>query len=180
VDRLDGVSDAEVQLLRVLADLRLPERWAALVATLTPRSDPPPSAMHLDDVEKVTESLGMRFTPREYDDEDVWPASRSERYPDRQLVMRITSCDPSSWPAHRLAFVLEIYPGSAPASYHTNRVERLVARIRDELDRPDIGPVGDQTWYQTYDDAHRAIAWFVELCRDVAGVYAEHHGVNQG
>jgi hypothetical protein len=180
VDRFGGMSDAELWLLQVLADLRLPERWAGLLAALTARSDGPNSAMRLDDVEKVTESLGMRFTPREYDDEDVWPASRLERYSDRQLVMRITSCDPSGWPAHRLAFTLEVYPGSAPASYCTNRIERLVARIRDELDRPDIGPVVDETWYQTYGDAHRAIAWFVELCRDVAGVYAEHHGANQG
>jgi hypothetical protein len=178
--RFGGVRDAETQLLRVLADLRLPERWAAFVVTLTPRSIPPPTAMRLDDIERVTESLGLRFTPREYDDEDVWPASRSQKYPDRQLVMRITSPDPSSWPAHRLAFAVEIYPGTTPSSYSTNRVERLVARIRDELDRPDIGPVADETWYQTYDDAHRAIEWFIELCRDVAGVYAQSHGLSPG
>ena len=174
------MSDADLRLLRVLADVRLPERWAALVATLTPRSDPPPGAIRLDDIEQVTESLGMRFTPREYDDEDVWPASRSQRYPDGQLVMRITSLDPSSW-THRLAFALEFYPGTEFSSYGANRVERLVARIRDELDRPDIEPVaGNETWYQTYDDAHRAIAWFVELCRDVAGVYAENHVLGTG
>jgi hypothetical protein len=169
------VSDAETRLLRVLSDLGLPERWAALVATLTPRSDPPGSAMHLDDVEALTESLGLRFTPREYDDEDVWPASRSHRYRDQRLVMRITSPDPSNWPTHRLAFALEVYPGTEFDSYHTNRVERLVARIRDEFDRPDIGPVADETWYQTYDDARQAVAWFVDLCRDVAEVYAEAH-----
>jgi len=173
------MSDAELRLLRVLADLRLPERWAALVATLAPRSDPPPSAIRLDDIEKVTESLGLRFTPREYDDEDVWPASRSQRYPDGELVMRITSLDPSSW-THRLAFALEFYPGTKFNSYGANRVEHLVARIRDELDRPDVGPVADETWYQTYDDAHQAIAWFVELCRDVAGMYAEHHVLDPG
>ena len=45
---------------------------------------------------------------------------------------------------------------------------------------PDVGPVADETWYQTYGDAHRAIEWFVELCRDVVGVYAESHGFSPG
>src|SRR5437762_9881778 len=63
----------------------------------------------------------------------------SIRRPPRSTLFPYTtlfrSPDPSSWPAHRLAFALEIYPGSKPSSYSTNRVERLVARIRDELDR---------------------------------------------
>lgn len=87
--------------------------------------------------------------------------------------MRINSVDPSEWPTHRLAFTLEIYAGSEPSSYSTNRVERLITHIRDELDRPDIGSVADGTWYQTYEDAHRAIVWFVELCRDLSTVYAD-------
>ena len=176
------MSDAETRLLRVLADLRLPERWAAFVATLTPRSDPPPPpAMWLDEVEKVTKSLGLRFVPSVYWSEDAWPASI--RF--QQVEMRITVLDPGQWQdsaSHRLAFELEVPPGSleearlrsrTPRWGATNRVERLVARIRDELDRPDIGAVADETWYQTYDDAYRAVAWFVELCRDVAGVYGE-------
>lgn len=47
------MSDAQTRLLRVLAGLRLPERWAAIFATLTPRSDPPSNAMSLGGVEKV-------------------------------------------------------------------------------------------------------------------------------
>lgn len=167
--RLWDVSEAELQFLRALADVRLPERWAALVASLPPRSDPAPGAIYLSRVERVTGSLGLPFTPAEYDDEDIWPASRADRYGDRKLVMRIYSPDTDSRPAHRLAFVLEVHPGTGRFGYRENRIERLVTRIRDELDRPDIGPVAEETWYQTYDDTYRAIAWFVELCRDLVG-----------
>jgi hypothetical protein len=64
----------------VLAGLGLPRRWTELRARL-----PVPGGecgRSLYAVEQFTQALGLPFTAKEYDDEDYWPASRAEVYPD--------------------------------------------------------------------------------------------------
>jgi hypothetical protein len=150
----------------MLDSVGLPQRWHDMVAGLSPRTDDPPSAIGLHGVKDLTEALGMPFVPREYDDDDYWPANHGVQLGDHRLVLRIHSRD-GGGPTHRLIFCIELHPGNR-GSYDSSRIETLVARLQ-----PDA-PVPEPAWYETYTDAERGIAWFITLGRDLIDTNLEH------
>jgi S1 RNA binding domain len=143
-----------LDLTEALTDLRLPQRWTELVARLSVPGSYCGRSLYA--VEQLTGALGLPFTAKEYDDEDYWPVSRAEVYPDGVVRMRIDrrGGEPS------LRYELEA------DGVGRWEVQRLVERLR-----PALAPVPDLGEQAYRDDA---VQWFVDLCRDVCRVYAAH------
>lgn len=141
-----------LELTEALAGLRLAQRWTDLVARLSvPGSS---CGRSLYAVERLTDALGLPFTAKEYDDEDYWPLSRAEVYPDGVVLMRID----------RRAGGASLRYGLEVDRVGRWDVERLVERLQ-----PALAPVPDLGELAYRDDA---LQWFVDLCRDVGRVYA--------
>src|SRR5437773_3664267 len=121
----------ESQFLRVLAELDLPGRWAALVASGLPEAPPEPGGgIDLYRAEQMLDDIGVPFRPKEYDDEDYWPMRRVERYADHALILTISSPDPSGVHSNRLEFGLEIIltePAGRTRVYGGRLAELIVA-----------------------------------------------------
>ena len=154
----------EDRFLRVLAEVDLPGRWAALVASGLP--GPPADdrgGIDLYRMELLLDELGVPFKPKEYDDEDYWPMSRVERFADHGLILRISSPDGSEAWTRRLDFAVEIilYDGERRTHTHGGPVPRLVV---------ELGGAEPQRyfWFQERAEARRAAEWLIELARDVA------------
>jgi len=93
----------ELQYLRVLAEVGLPQRWAALVAR--GRAELPESGtLRLDDMCARLADIRFAFTPKEYDDEDCWPLYRVEKYADHSVVLAVSSHDPGGVAARQVTF----------------------------------------------------------------------------
>lgn len=143
-----------LDLTEALAGLRLAQRWTELVARLSVPGSYCRRSLHA--VEQLTDALGLPFTAKEYDDEDYWPVSRAEVYPDGTVLMRIDRRDGGA----SLRYELEV------DGVGRWEVERLVERLQ-----PALAPVPDLGELAYRDDA---LQWFINLCRDICRVYAAH------
>ena len=162
----------ESQFLRVLAELDLPGRWAALVASGLPEAPPEPGGgIDLYRAEQMLDDIGVPFRPKEYDDEDYWPMRRVERYADHALILTISSPDPSGVHSNRLEFGLEIIltePAGRTRTYG-GRLPRLIIAIGRHLDPAGAPPEPPPYFlFLGRDEARRAFDWFLDLSRAVS------------
>jgi hypothetical protein len=154
----------ELQYLRVLAEIGLPQRWAALVAR--GRAELPESGtLRLDDVCARLAEIGFAFTPKEYDDEDYWPVYRVEKHTDHSAVLAISSNDPSGVAARQITFSIAL---SVPG--HVMLGDGWMAWVIGEIQRyvtsPGLAaPAGYR--FVTWEELQVAINWFRELADDV-------------